>query len=141
MLQREVAERILARPGTRAYGSLSVLHRLTVRAERALELEPGHFWPVPKVRSRFLRVVPRADAPLAPEELVWVERFVRAAFSKRRKTLANSLRAGGLAPPPAAGRVEAALSALRLDPRVRAEALAPEELLALARALAPEAAA
>jgi len=140
MLQREVAERILARPGTKAYGSLSVLHQLTVTARRALELEPGSFWPVPQVRSSFLRIAPRADAPLACAELARVERFVRAAFSKRRKTLANALRAGGLPAPLAAGRVEAALAALGLDPRVRAEALAPEELLALARALAPEAA-
>jgi 16S rRNA (adenine1518-N6/adenine1519-N6)-dimethyltransferase len=137
MLQREVAERVLARPGTKAYGSLSVLHQLAVRAERALDLEPGHFWPVPQVRSSFLRLVPRADAPLRRAELAWVERVVRAGFAKRRKTLANALRAGAL-PEAAAARVPAALSELRLDPRARAEALAPEELLALARALVPE---
>lgn len=134
MLQREVAERMLARPGSRAYGSLSVLHRLTVEVSRGMELSPRCFFPVPKVRSSFLQVTPRSDSPLAADELEPVERVVRAAFGQRRKTLRNALAA--LEPRPDASLLTAALEAAQIDPRARAESLEPERLLALARALA-----
>lgn len=129
MLQRDVAARLLAPPGTREYGSLTVLHRLLVEIRRCDALAPGCFYPVPKVRSTFLRMLPLREAPLAPDELSRVEAWVRAAFGTRRKTLANALRAAG---------VEAAAERLAragLDPRVRAEALAPELLARLARLL------
>jgi 16S rRNA (adenine1518-N6/adenine1519-N6)-dimethyltransferase len=129
MLQRDVAARLLAAPGTRDYGSLTVLHALVVASSRTDELAPGCFHPVPKVRSSFVRMRPLEPDPLAPGELATIEAWVRAAFSTRRKTLANALRAAG---------VEDAASALAragLDPRVRAEALAPAQLAALARAL------
>jgi len=140
MVQREVAERLLAPPGSRSYGSLGVLHRLVVRVERRMELEPGGFFPVPQVRSSFLRFTPLERPLLAPGELPWVERVVRAAFGRRRKTLVNALRSGALAPVPSAERLRELLAELSLDPRVRAEALGPDQLLALARALAPAAA-
>jgi 16S rRNA (adenine1518-N6/adenine1519-N6)-dimethyltransferase len=140
MLQREVAGRLLAQPGSRAYGSLGVLHRLLARLDRELDLAPGCFHPVPRVRSTFLRIRPLRPSPLAPGELAWVERVVRAAFSQRRKTLVNALR-DGLEDRPEAGALAAALAAAGIDPRARAESLAPETLLALARALAPGAAA
>jgi len=133
MLQREVARRLVGLPGTREYGSLGVLHRLAVRVEPLLELPPGCFYPVPRVRSSFVRVVPLADAPLAEGELERVEAFLRRAFGRRRKTLANALR--DAAPPGAALR---ALARAGVDPRARAEALAPERLLEVARALAAE---
>lgn len=132
MLQREMAERVQAGPGSRDYGSLAVLHRLTVRASRGIDLAPHCFFPAPRVASRFLRLTPHCDALSGPGELERVERVARAAFGQRRKTLANALR-GGLGAP--AGRIEAALAALGLDLRVRAEALAPEVFPALARAL------
>jgi 16S rRNA (adenine1518-N6/adenine1519-N6)-dimethyltransferase len=140
MLQREVAVRLLAPPGSRAYGSLGVLHRLALEMSRELELGPGCFHPAPRVRSAFLRLRPRAAALLAPDELLWVERVVRAAFAQRRKTLANSLR-GALEPAPDPAAVVRLLEELGLDPRARAESLDPEQLLALARALrsAPQA--
>jgi 16S rRNA (adenine1518-N6/adenine1519-N6)-dimethyltransferase len=135
MLQREVAGRLLARPGSRAYGSLTVLHRLMVELGKALTLEPHCFFPKPKVRSSFLRMQPLAKPLLKPEELSWVERVVRAAFSQRRKTLVNALRGGGFEPE----AVVRALDGLGIDRRARAESLAVEQLLAVARALAPEA--
>lgn len=134
MLQREVADRLLAAPGSRAYGSLTVLHRLTVEVSRAMDLSPRCFFPVPKVRSSFVRVTPRRDAPLAPGELEQVERVVRAAFGQRRKTIANAL--AGLSPAPEPEVRSRALAAAQIDPRARAEALEPERLLALTRALA-----
>jgi 16S rRNA (adenine1518-N6/adenine1519-N6)-dimethyltransferase len=138
MLQREVALRVLAAPGSRDYGSLAVLHALCVETARCAELAPGLFFPAPRVRSTFLRITPRRDAPLAAGELATLERVVRAAFSKRRKTLANALRGSQLATPALAqaGAVEALLARVAIDPRARAESLAPERLLALARLLA-----
>ena len=131
MLQSDVAARLLAPPGTREYGSLSVLHRLVVETRRCDELAPGCFHPVPKVRSAFVRMLPRRPPPLAPGELRRIEALVRAAFGTRRKTLANALRAAGLADAPER------LARAGFDPRVRAEALAPEAFCRLARALPP----
>jgi 16S rRNA (adenine1518-N6/adenine1519-N6)-dimethyltransferase len=138
MLQREVAGRLLAQPGTRAYGSLTVLHRLTAQVGRALTLEPGCFYPAPRVRSSFLRIRPLPEPRFEAEELAWLERVVRAAFSQRRKTLVNALRGGALEPVPEAQALGRVLDGLGIDRRVRGESLAPEQLLALARALAPQ---
>lgn len=138
MLQREVADRLLAAHGSRAYSSLTVLHRLTVEIGKSLSLSPGCFYPVPKIRSTFLRMLPLVDAPLADGELHAVERVVRAAFSQRRKTLVNALRGGGLDPAPDPRAVEALLVRLGIDPRARAESLAPQQLLDLARELTRE---
>jgi 16S rRNA (adenine1518-N6/adenine1519-N6)-dimethyltransferase len=135
MLQRELAERLLARPGTRAYSSLAVLHRLCVELGKELQLPPDCFHPVPKVRSTFLRMRPLPDPPLEQAELPWVEKVVRAAFSQRRKTLVNALRGAGLRPASPARSVEEILDALGVSRRARAESLTPEQLLALARAL------
>ncbi len=137
MLQREVAGRLLAGPGTRAYGSLTVLHRLMVEVEKALTLEPQCFFPVPKVRSSFLRMRPLAKPLLVAEELFWVEPVVRAAFAQRRKTLVNALRGSALEPAPDAEAVVRVLDALGIDRRARAESLDVEQLLSVARALAP----
>lgn len=135
MLQREVALRLLAAPGSRTYGSLTVLHRLTVEVRRAMELAPGCFHPAPRVRSSFLRLRPLQPQELDAAELLEVERVVRAAFGKRRKTLVNALRGSELEPPPSAEAVQRCLAGLGLDPRVRAESLDAPQLLALARAL------
>ena len=135
MLQREVADRLCAEVGTKAYGSLSVLHRASVRCSRVLDLKPGCFHPVPKVQSSFVRITP-LPAPLVPaddaEVLASLETVVRAAFATRRKTLVNALR-GGLGTP--ARDLEAALASLALDPRIRAEAVTPEQFIGLAHAL------
>jgi 16S rRNA (adenine1518-N6/adenine1519-N6)-dimethyltransferase len=139
MLQREVAARVVAAEGTRDYGSLAVLHALTVRVEKCAELAPGLFHPAPRVRSSFLRITPLSPPKLAAGELAPVERVVRAAFSKRRKTLANALRGADLAPEEAPRAIEELLRRLGIDPRTRAERLAPERLLELARALAGQA--
>ncbi len=136
MLQREVAARVMAAPDTRDYGSLGVLHALTVEVVKCAELAPSVFYPAPRVRSTFLRITPLRVAKLAADELAPVERIVRAAFSKRRKTLANALRGADLAPEGGPRALEDLLRRLGIDPRARAESLAPERLLALARALA-----
>lgn len=131
MVQREVAERVVATPGGRDYGSFSVLHHLVGRVERGHDLHRMCFEPVPRVASRFVSVVPHEPALLAAGELERVEGLTRAAFAHRRKTLLNSLRAAG----GPADAVAAALPQLGVDPRARAEVLPPASWLALARVL------
>jgi 16S rRNA (adenine1518-N6/adenine1519-N6)-dimethyltransferase len=135
MLQSEVAARLLARPGSRDYGSLSVLHGLTVTLSKAMDLSPNCFFPVPKVDSTFVRITPLEPSAVREGELLDVERIVRAAFAKRRKTLVNSLRAGAFGTEYSADELKAALSRCAIEPRARAESLEPAQLLALARAL------
>jgi 16S rRNA (adenine1518-N6/adenine1519-N6)-dimethyltransferase len=135
MVQREMARRLVAAPGSKDYSSLTVIHRLTVDLHNAMDLSPRCFFPVPKVYSSFLRVVPRSHCELEQDELAPVERVVRAAFAQRRKTLVNSILGAGLSPAPSRQELEAALSQLDIDPRARAESLTPESLLELARAL------
>jgi 16S rRNA (adenine1518-N6/adenine1519-N6)-dimethyltransferase len=139
MLQREMANRLLAEAGSRAYGSLTVLHRLTVDVTREVDLKPGCFFPPPKVSSTFVRMFPRADCPLRAGELPKVERVVRAVFNQRRKTIFNGLRGGGLPLSTDREALEAALEQAGIPPGERAENVAPEGLLALSRALEPEA--
>ena len=135
MLQSEVATRLLARPGSRDYGSLSVLHGLTVAFSKAMELSPNCFFPVPKVHSTFVRITPLTSPSVEERELQQVEQVVRAAFAKRRKTLVNSLLAGALGAERSADELRAVLSRCGIEPLARAESLQPEQLLALAREL------
>ena len=94
MLQREVAERVAAPPGSKVYGSLSVLTQIYCDARVALRVPPGAFSPSPKVDSAVLhlRVLREPRVPLADERRFHA--VVRAAFGQRRKTLANALAAG-----------------------------------------------
>ncbi len=120
MLQREVAERVAAPAGGKAYGSLSVLVQLHWDVRVALRVPPGAFRPPPRVDSAVVHLRPLAAprAPVADER-----RFhgvVRAAFAQRRKTLANAL-AGGLGISVEAARAAAARAGI--DPRRRAETL------------------
>ena len=136
LMQREVARRMAARPGSRDNGILAVKVRTHYEARIAFDVAPGSFLPPPKVTSSLVRLTPRADGNLLPNA---VQRraffaFVDAAFAQRRKFLAGSLaRASGGAV--AREAVDAALGALGLPLTARAEALSTEELLALFRAL------
>ena len=136
MLQKEVAERLLAECGSKAYGSFSVLHQLTVTVQREAELGAKNFFPVPRVASSFVRLAPRSDSPVAADELVSLERVSRAAFGKRRKTIANSIRAAHFPVRLATADLALALAKVGIDSRERAERVPAEQLLALARELA-----
>ena len=122
MLQREVADRFAARPGSREYGPVALKVRELARVERLREVPPSVFYPPPEVTSAIVRLTPKG-APPDPGYF----RFLDAAFRARRKTLRKNLEAAGHD----RRRVEAALSDLGLDPKTRAEALSPEELKAL----------
>lgn len=119
MVQREVADRLLAAPGSKDYGVLTLGVGARARAELCFTLPPGAFRPPPKVRSAVVRIAPLTDPPVAPEA---VERFmavVRAALGRRRKTLKNALATLDLPP----DRVAAALAAAGIDPGARGETL------------------
>ena len=135
MLQRELADRLVAEPGTRDYSSLTVLHRLAVDVSRELELNAGCFFPPPKVASAFVRLRPLQAPSLVPGELARAERVIRAVFGQRRKTILNGLRGGGLPQSGDRAALIAALSEAGIEPRVRAETLSSEKLLLLTRAL------
>jgi 16S rRNA (adenine1518-N6/adenine1519-N6)-dimethyltransferase len=128
MVQREVADRFFAEPGTKAYGAVSVLVRLHARRTGFHPVSRTVFRPKPNVDSAlvaFERIVAPADADR-------VLRVVTGAFGHRRKTLANALALAGVVP---RERSVAALAAIGRDADVRAEALAPEEFVRLAGAL------
>jgi 16S rRNA (adenine1518-N6/adenine1519-N6)-dimethyltransferase len=128
-VQREVARRLVARPGDDAYGYLSVRTSARADARILFDLPPGAFRPAPKVTSSVVALAPRAE-PLAAEERDAALRLASLGFGARRKTLANAL--SRLAPK---AEWERALEALGFDARVRAEELSLENFLALAHAL------
>ncbi len=124
MFQREVAERIVARPGSKAYGRLSVLAGWRAAGMILFDIPPQAFVPPPKVTSAVIRIEPRTapgDVPLAA-----LERLTAAAFGQRRKMLRRSLA-------PLGG--EGLLDRAKIDPTKRAEDIDIEGFLALARLL------
>jgi 16S rRNA (adenine1518-N6/adenine1519-N6)-dimethyltransferase len=132
MIQKDVADRILAKPGTEQYGSLTVAIGLSMRAERALTVPPGAFFPRPGVVSTVV-VLHRRPEPAAPvRDRGRFEQVVRGAFAYRRKTLANSLTLALGIP---RERIAAALDALSLSPDVRGESLDLGTFAALTDAL------
>ncbi len=128
MIQREVRDRLVAAPGTKAYGALTVFVRAAYAVEPVRLVKPGAFHPPPKVDSAVVRLVAR-EAPIA-EETEAFRTVVRAAFEQRRKTLRNALL--GAARDPA--RVDGALAAAGIDGKVRGETLSVEDFDRLARA-------
>ncbi|MEM7696289.1 MAG: 16S rRNA (adenine(1518)-N(6)/adenine(1519)-N(6))-dimethyltransferase RsmA [Pseudomonadota bacterium] len=125
MVQKEVAERIVAEPSTPAYGRLTVLTAARARATKLFDVSPSAFVPPPKVWSSVVRLdpLPAADAPMAA-----LSRVTAAAFGQRRKMLRSSLKA--------LGEPAALLAAAGVAPEQRAETVPVEGFLAMARALA-----
>ena len=131
MLQKEVADRIAARPGTAEYGTLAVQVALMADVTRLLTLPPGAFRPAPKVRSAVIQLRFRAPACDVGDPVVF-ERLVRGMFQQRRKTLANTLSPvissfGRLA--------KQVIETAGLDPTKRPQMLTLEELARLSRAV------
>jgi len=130
MVQREVADRIAAKPGTRDYGLLSATAQLYTHVEKLFTLPPGAFAPPPKVHSSVLRmkVAPRFDElGVAADEFI---EFLKMAFAMKRKTLLNNLKKQY-----AEGQIRAALKQAGARADVRAEALSLEKSAAVFRAL------
>lgn len=124
MLQKEVVDRMVAEPGGKDYGRLSVMLQFRYRLARLFTVPPGAFSPPPQVHSAIVRLVPKPEAELPQVDASVFQRVVSAAFSQRRKTLRNAL-AGLLG--------EAAIADCGVDPGTRAERLSVEAFVALAR--------
>jgi len=134
MVQSEVADRMAAQPGTKAYGSYTVKLRLHAEPAGRFQVSPGCFLPPPRVSSTVLRL--ERSEPIADvETLKAAAKVADAAFAQRRKTIRNSLRAVlGVS----AEHIDAALEAADIDGTLRAEMLEPRAFVALARALASQ---
>ena len=132
MLQKEVVERMVATPGTKAFGRLSVMLQYRFDMESVLDVPPEAFDPPPKVDSAVVRMIPRPVAARHARDEKLLGEIVTQAFGQRRKTLRNTLK----------GRVnDAQFSAAGIDPGARAEEIGVDRYVALANfLLAPPAA-
>jgi 16S rRNA (adenine1518-N6/adenine1519-N6)-dimethyltransferase len=131
MVQKEVADRMGADPGTKAYGALTLCVRYYAGFRRLVEAPARCFKPRPKVDSVFIELEPKREPALGPEEEKRFFTLVRAVFQSRRKTLFNSLKRMGKP----AERARKALERSGLDPQVRGETLSMETLMGLSKAL------
>ena len=120
MLQKEVADRIVASPGSKTYGRLSVMLQYYCEVEILLNVKPKSFCPPPKVNSAFIRLLPRKQhSVIAHNELLFSE-VVRVAFCYRRKTILNGLRKY---------ITEVQLKKINIDPKSRPEQLTVDEFV------------
>ena len=131
MLQHEVVDRLVARPGTKDYGVLTIFVNAAADVRRLLALPPGAFRPAPRVHSAVVRLTFKPSAVPADLGAVF-SGMVRSMFTQRRKTLLNALRPFAASIGADAG---AALAAAGIDPSARPETLDLDRLVALARSL------
>jgi len=132
MVQKEMAQRLTAKPGGRDYGRLSVMLQYAASVEKIADLGAGQFFPKPKIDSQVLRIVFRPpEGPVAQSETV-LSRVVQAAFAQRRKTLKNAL-AGSFLDLDAAG-ADRLLTAVGIAVTRRAETLSVAEFVNLSNA-------
>lgn len=132
MIQREVAERILAPPGSKTYGALAVGVRAVADVERVMDVGRQAFRPVPDVESAVIRVVPHDPPRIPPEDEASLRKLTRFAFGQRRKQFQRILRdAYGLT----VEQVEAVGREVGMDLQARPESFSPERFIDLARAL------
>jgi len=129
MVQREVARRICAEPGTADYGAFSVYVNWFTEPEILFDVSPGCFVPRPKVTSSVIKLTTRQECPAQVEDEKLFFRIVRGAFNQRRKTLANAL-ASALGEY-GKDKIELAIASCGLDGKIRGEALSIEQFAAL----------
>ncbi len=134
LVQREVALRLAAAPGSKTYGALSVGVQLVARVEKLFTVRAGAFRPPPRVESAVVRLTP-LERPVAasPAEEAATRALIRAVFQRRRQQLQRSLREAFDLQPSTVGGL---LAAAGFNPASRAEELSPAEFVTLARALA-----
>jgi 16S rRNA (adenine1518-N6/adenine1519-N6)-dimethyltransferase len=133
MLQKEVADRVIASPGSRDYGLLSATAQMYASIERILTLPPAAFMPPPQVHSTVLRLTMRprfTELGVAPDTFL---PFLRQLFAQKRKTLGKNLRAAGFQP----AQIAEALAQSSIPSTARAEELSVERMAALWKALQP----
>ena len=127
MMQEEVADRIASTPGRSEYGLLSATTQMHAHVEKLFSLPPEAFAPPPKVHSAVVRLHPAPRFEELKVERAAFEKFLRACFQQKRKTLANNLRASGLE----AERIADALRGAAIEPGARAEALPLDAMAAI----------
>ncbi len=132
MMQREVADRLCASPGSREYGLLTVTTQLYADVQRLFDLSPEDFSPAPKVHSTVLRLIFTPRHRELGVDPVPFTAFLRQCFAQKRKTLGNNLKAAAFP----VSRLDAAFKAAGVDRETRAEAIPIEPLAALFKALA-----
>ena len=132
MLQDEVADRLAAKPGSDAYGVLSVMAQYRADITKAFRVSPQCFRPRPEVGSAVVVLQMEEERVLRPDDESRFGALVKAAFAHRRKTLVNSLKDEGYRQE----SVQAVLAALRLAPAVRAEVLSVDQFVELTTGLA-----
>ena len=130
LVQEEVADRIVAPPGSKTYGALSVGVQVVTRPEKLFTIKPGSFRPPPKVHSALVRLRPLLEPLVDQEEIPRLRQFVTACFGLRRKQLRNVLRAVTGRP---TALIAAGLASLGLDPQARPETLPPHDFVRLGR--------
>ena len=139
MVQAEVADRIAAKPSTKAYGAYTAKLSLFARVTGRFEVGPGNFMPPPRVNSAVVRLDrtiarnPVTSKLLSKEELLHTMRVIDAAFAQRRKTIRNSMSASGFDK----DKLDQAFLATGIAPTVRAEVLTSQDFIRLAAALEP----
>jgi 16S rRNA (adenine1518-N6/adenine1519-N6)-dimethyltransferase len=133
-VQKEVAERLMAAPGTKTYGALTVGLQAVAHVEKLFALPRGVFRPRPDVDSTAIRIVPHSPPPLTDAQEIALRQLTRAAFSRRRKQIQKVLR---MAPEYdlSGEQVDAVLKSLRIDPAKRPDALPVADYLTLSAAL------
>ena len=139
MVQAEVADRIAAKPSTKAYGAYTAKLSLFAQVTGRFEVGPGNFMPPPRVNSAVVRLDrtqarnPLTSKLLSEEELLHTMRVIDAAFTQRRKTIRNSMSASGFDK----DKLDQAFLATGIAPTVRAEVLTSQDFICLAAALEP----
>ena len=133
LVQREVAERVVAEPGSKIYGALSVNIQAVATPRLIARVPPGAFSPPPKVDSAILLIEPRADPLVAPADQAAFSEMVIAAFGLRRKQMRRVIRTLADLPPDEAERI---LFAAGIDAESRPETLTPGEFVSLFRRMA-----
>jgi 16S rRNA (adenine1518-N6/adenine1519-N6)-dimethyltransferase len=136
-VQRELAQRMTARPGSKNYSSFTVLCQLVYRIAEEAQLKPGSFFPAPEVYSSVIVLTPDPQSLTIPR---WrsVLRVLRLLFRSRRKTMRNNLLAAGFSGPAGLQRLTNVFGELGIDPGLRSERLTPPQLLQLCQRLAVE---
>jgi 16S rRNA (adenine1518-N6/adenine1519-N6)-dimethyltransferase len=130
MVQREIGERLVAKPGTDAYGAVSVRTAYFADTKLLRRVPRTVFWPMPKIESVLVRLTPLAKAPVAaPRDLLF--RLIDEGFAQRRKTMRNALRRSGLS----LSEAGSVLDQASLDPQTRAERLGLEDFDRMAKAM------
>ncbi len=132
LVQREVAERVVASPGSKEYGALSVNVQAVAHGEVLRHVPPTAFVPPPKVDSAVMRVTPHAHPVVTSEEEAGFRAFVQQLFTQRRKQMRRVLRSVASLD---VEQAESVLAASAVDPAVRPETLSPETLAAVFRSL------